>query len=338
MSDSYKIPHVNILDKELSEGKLRSVYFICGEDTHTINETITKIENACNPYIASDFDKEKISAEKGQLLITTLDLASAFPFGSEKKLIILKNFEKLNDKKHLKEYLDSPPEFTVLVIANYGNIKAFKSEPFATLKKSKYFFEAKKLKGRELSGWLVNEAVKLGYKLTAENAHAIIDFVGDEKSMLSMHLQKYINYIKDEKEITLDAIQNLSSRTKEYTIFDLQNELAKGNKAKALDISFNIIDGGSEIVYIIVMLTKYFSTILQSLEHTKNRISDAEAAKLSDASYYYYINCKKAKYFLNEVKLANALRALLKADLTKKTSAVEDKALAANLIAEIFQK
>jgi DNA polymerase III delta subunit len=84
MSDKYKIPHVSNLDKELDEGKLRNVYFICGEDTHTINETLIKIENACNPYVASDFDKEKISAEKGQLLISTLDLASAFPFGSER--------------------------------------------------------------------------------------------------------------------------------------------------------------------------------------------------------------------------------------------------------------
>ncbi len=337
MKDSYKIPSVTILDKELKEGKFRNVYFICGEDTHAISAMLKKIEKAFEPFIASDFDKEKISVEKGQSLGPILDMAATFPFGSEKKLIIVKNFEKLNDRKLLKEYLISPAEFTLLVIANFGKIKGFQQEPFAALKNSKYFFEAGKLNARELSAWLVNEAESLGAKLSLENAHSIIDFVGDEKSLLSMHLHKYITYLKDEKEISIEAIKNLSSRTKEYSIFDLQNELSKGNKAGALDISFKLIDGGSEIIYIIVMLTKYFSTILQSLEHTKNKISDAEAAKLSDASFYYYINCKKAKYFLNEAKLFNALRALLKADLTKKTSAVEDKTIAANLIAEIFQ-
>ena len=176
MADKVKIPHVNSLDKELSEGKLRNLYFICGEDSHSINETLDKIEKVCDPLITSDFDKEKISGEKGQSLSEILDLAAAFPFGSEKKLIILKGFESLNDKKLLKEYIENQPNFTVLAISNYGTIKSFKSEPFSALIKSSFFFEARKLMGRELSGWLVKEAEKLGYELKPENAHAIIDF------------------------------------------------------------------------------------------------------------------------------------------------------------------
>ena len=133
------------------------------------------------------------------------------------------------------------------------------------------------------------------------------------------------------------TIQNLSSKSKEYTIFDLQNELGKGNKAGALEIIYSLLNGGMELVYINIMLTKYFSTILQSIEHTKNKISDWEAAKLSDASYGYYMNCKKTRYFMNESRLINALRALLKADLTLKTSAADKKTIAANLIVEVFQ-
>jgi DNA polymerase III delta subunit len=156
--------------------------------------------------------------------------------------------------------------------------------------------------------------------------------------MLSMHLQKYISFIKDEKEITLDAIQNLSSHTKEYSIFDLQNELAKGSKAASLDIIMKLIDAGMDMVYINIMLTKYFSTILQSIEHTRNKLSDWDAVKLMDVSYGYYMNCKKTKYFMNETKLFNSLNALLKADLAKKSSAANEKTIASNLIAEIFQK
>jgi len=194
MSYSKNIPPITVLDKELKEGNFRSVYFLCGEDFHSISATLINIETSIDPLITSDFDKEKISAEKGQSLGPILDLATTFPFGSERKLIILKNFEKLNDKKLLKGYLSSPPEFTVFVIANFGKISAFKQEPFATLNNSDYFFEARKLMGRELSFWLVQEASSLGFKLTSENAHSIIDYVGDEKSLLSMHLQKNNHY------------------------------------------------------------------------------------------------------------------------------------------------
>jgi DNA polymerase III delta subunit len=64
--------------------------------------------------LLSEFDKETIYSED-RSINDILSLASSFPFGSEKKLIIVKEAEKIKDKKPLKDYAASPAEFTVLL-------------------------------------------------------------------------------------------------------------------------------------------------------------------------------------------------------------------------------
>ena len=112
------------------------------------------IEKAVQPFIASDFDKETVYAEN-QSYASIIGLASTFPFGSEKKLIIVKQAEKLKEKKEKTEkkeivnYFQSPTDFTVLVFIHDGTITNPASDPYKTLASEGYLFEAKELKGKK---------------------------------------------------------------------------------------------------------------------------------------------------------------------------------------------
>ena len=72
-------------------------------------------------------------------------------------------------------------------------------------------------------------------------------------------------------------------------------------------------------------------------ELLKSNINDNEAAKMIEVSWYYYVNCKKAKFFMSDERLLNATRALLNADLAVKTSAADSKTILVLLISEIMQ-
>ena len=76
---------------ELKNEKLKQIYFLFGEDHFTINNAIKNISKLVEPLLTSDFDYETISAEKKASLSDLLDLAYTFPFGSDKKLLIVKN-------------------------------------------------------------------------------------------------------------------------------------------------------------------------------------------------------------------------------------------------------
>jgi len=116
--------------KYLSEGKYLPIYFFCGEDNYSLDLAVKTVEKSLAPQILSDFDKEVINAEKNQNLSQILDLAFSFPLGGGKKLIILKNFDKISDKKVLKAYIENPPDFTILLITQPGKITDISKEPY----------------------------------------------------------------------------------------------------------------------------------------------------------------------------------------------------------------
>ena len=331
------LPSIHEITKSLTKEKLLPLYFICGEDQFSIGTAVELIQKAVDPLIESDFDREVINAEKNQNISQVLDLAYSFPFGGGKKLIILKNFEKLNDKKELSSYIQNPPEFTVLVITNYGKINDASREPFSILIERKYLFEARNETGDELVAWLLRQSKKLKLNISEDNARALIEIVGEEKSLLEMQLQKMFDYAGENKEISFEDIQKLSSHTKKFSIFNLQDALGKGDKSKSLEIAFNLLDSGVEIIVILNLISKFILTLAQITEMVRSNINDNEAARMMGVSWYYYINCKKAGFFMKDERLLNASRALLEADLSVKTSSSDPKTILIMLISGMMK-
>ena len=332
------ISSVYSLVSELKTAELKPVYFLFGDDYYTINGAIKAISNSTEPLLSSDFDREIVSAEKKSSLADILDLAYTFPFGSDKKLLIVKNFENISNKKLLLDYVNSPNETTVLVLANYGKISNLTSEPYKTLENKKQIFEARELKGGELENWVRKRCKQLGFEINTESVKTFVEIVGEDKSLLEMQLQKFKSFLGDSKEISVDDIKRLSSATKEYSIFDLLNVIGKGNAGNSIKIINNLLDCGKDMVFILSMLTKFFTVIAQSIELEQRKLSDNDASKAIGVSRYYYINCKNAKYFKNENRLLRAANALYKTDLTLKTTNVDEKTLATIMITDFFSE
>jgi len=331
-----ELPSITEIAKFLSKESLLPIYFLCGEDQYTIDLAAETLEKAVMPYLLSDFDKEILTADKNLNLIQVLDLAYSFPFGGGKKLIILKNFEKIGDKKELSSYVDSPPEFTVLIIIQSGKVLDISKEPYSKLLEKKELFEARIATGEELVDWVVKKTKKLGINFSQDNAKALIEIVGEDKSLLEMQFQKIIDYMKGKNEISYEDIKKISSPTKEFSIFDLQDSLGKGDRSRAVEVAYNLLDAGVEIVFIINMLAKFILTVAQITDLVRSRVNDNEAVKLVGVSWGYYFNCKKAKYLMSDERLLNASRALLNADLAIKTTATDQRTVLLMLVCEIL--
>jgi len=327
---------LSLITKFLTKETLLPIYFLCGEDSYSIEQAVEGIEKVVSPLLGSDFDREIFSAEKSIELTQILDQALSFPFGGDKKFIVLKNFEKLNDKKSLSGYVKSPAAFTVLVLIQNGTVSDGTKEPYNLLIDRKYLFEAKPVSGNELTNWFVQIAKKKNLDLPVDHAKAVIEVVGENKALLEMQLQKFLDYSQSGKILTIEELIKLSSPTKEYTIFDFLGVLGSGDKAKSLEIGYNLIDSGVEMVFIVNMVAKFIMTVAQVLDLSRQRIGENEGARLAGVSYYYYLNCKKATFFMTDDRLHNASKALLNADLAIKTTGADKKTVLQILIAEIL--
>ena len=329
------IPSVLELTKKINKNNLLPVYYFFGEDSFSLEAGLKAVEKAVQPLITSDFDKEVFYGEN-KTLSEVLDFALAFPFGSEKKFIIFKEFEKVKDKKNLSSYLKSPPDFTVLVLIHNGTISGFKSEPFPVLIEKNYIFSAKELKGQYLLNWVIDFCESSGKILNQENAQLLVDIVGDNRNLIESQLEKIFTFLGDRKEIRIDDIQALSTALKEFNIFDLQNAVGNKNKAEAIKLAYHLLDQSAEPTFIIYMLTRYFTGLSRVKELKEQKLSDFAAAGIVGTHPFYYKDYLKARTIFSDRDLFNASEALLKAELLIKTTSIDNKTVIALLISEIL--
>ena len=331
----FNFPSVSEAVKSIKQRNILPVYFFFGEDSFSIDTSVSALNEAMKPFITSDFDKETFYGDEKPLL-DIIDFASAFPFGSEKKFIIYKEFEKVRDKKNLLPYVESPSDFTVLLIVHNGSIQNPDTVLYRTLLDNDFIYEAKELKGKNLINWLIDYCEANKKALRTENAQMLVDIAGENRSMLEAQLDKIFTFIGDKPEINLDDIKALSSSLKEYSIFDLQNAIAKKDKARAMKLAFNLLEKGQETTFIIHMLTRYFTGLARVNEMTEKKMNDYAAARIVGTHPYYYKDYKLARRAYSDKDLFQASRALLKADMAVKTTSADSKSIVSILISEMF--
>lgn len=330
MSKKSEIESIYNIQKYLKDDAIFPIYFLFGEDSFTINSAVKLIENKIAPLVKSDFDRESIALSKESSISQFIDLAYSFPFGDGKKLITIKNFENLNDKKSFAKYVNDISEFTYLIITQYSKSAPLNQEPYKSLNAKNYLFEARDLKGIELSEWMYKKAKQEKINLTRDAGQLLLEMVGENKAILEMQLRKISIYTEPDEKITPDIIKNLAEITKEYSIFDLQNALGNGNKARAIEYAFNLIDSGIEMKQIIPMLTKFITNLTLILGINNKE----EGIKAVGNSYYFLLN---HTFLRNENRLANAAKALLEADIRLKTTAIDSKTNISILITQILK-
>lgn len=332
-----KINIPTILDavKEIKKGRIKTLYYFSGDDTFGIDSTFKLLDQKVTPSLSSEFDKEILYSE-GKTMIDILNIASSFPFGSEKKFVVVKESEKIKDKKPLLSYSVSPPDFTILVFLHYGKIPNPETQLYTSLLNSGFLYEAKELKGKNLADWVINHAESKGKNLSDENAQLLIDIAGENRNMLETQLEKILTFLGDEKEINHKVITEIASSLKEFSIFDLQNAIAKREKQKSLKIALKLIDSGVEPTFIIYMLTKFFSGLSRINEIREQKLNIYAAARLVGTHHFFYDNYLNARNIYSDKDLFNAAKALFKADLLTKTTSSDPKNVIAILITELL--
>ncbi len=330
-----KAPSILNVSKDIKSGRILPVYYLFGEDTFSLDKTIKELEKAIEPFLSSDFDKEVIYADDKNLT-DILSIASSFPFGSEKKFILVKEFEKVSNKKSLTGYINSPADFTHLVLVHNGAITGLASEPYKSLLANNYLYEAVELKGNHLVDWIVQYSRENGKYMPQEVASIFADMIGENRSLIETQLEKVFIFLGDKQEIDIESIEALSAKFKEYNIFDLQDALAAKNRSSSFKIAFNLLEKGAEPVFIIHMLTRFFTGILRLNELKTSNMPDMQAARIVGTHPFYLKKFYAARNLYSDKQLINISRALLNADISVKTTSADNRNIITILLTEIL--
>lgn len=221
---------------QIEKKQFAPVYLLHGTEPFYIDLIADFIEEFAIDKDQQDFNQVILYGKDSdpEEIITN---AKEFPFGSDKRVVILKEAKEIKNIEKLISYFESPSTSTILVICyKYADAKAAFVK---AAEKKGVVFKSTKIPDYKLSEWVQNRAAHYHFKINSEAAYIITEHIGNDLSRIDNEFKKLQIFIAKGSEITPSVIENHIGISKEYNIFELQKALADRNKERVYKITLN---------------------------------------------------------------------------------------------------
>ena len=313
------------------KGQFAPMYFFCGDETFLIDEVVDAlIRYAVDPSMKEfNFDLLHGNEIDGKKIVS---LASSYPMMAERRVLIIKEFDKVKDKDALEAYAEQPSATTTLVMIS--NSADMRKKPYSLFKKLGIIHESPTLRDYETTAWIESRVKKLKRTMEPTAVHLLFSYVGSSMRELSNELEKVLLTIPENAVITAKDVERVVGVSREFTPFELSNKIAEKNSAKAMEIADRLIGSGESPVGLIAVLTLHFVKLWKIQDAVRQRKGEKELLQFT------YFNSFALKESLDQVKnfrpseIENVFVLLAEADLAAKSSG-DPKLIMTRLISEI---
>jgi DNA polymerase-3 subunit delta len=314
------------LHSAVAKKKFEPMYFFHGAEDFLIDEGVRLIvDHALDPSMRS-FNLDVLYGGKTDAREVVAH-ASAFPMMSDRRIVVVREFEKLvvseSSKEILSAYIQRPLESTVFVmVALQADLRR---KPFTDLRKRAATIECKPLWDNQVHGWIADRIRQMGKTANPEACRLLQAYAGNSLRVLQSELEKLFTYVSDRKTITPEDIAAVVGASKGYTVFDLQNAIGAKDMRTATRILERMLQGGQSPQMIIVMLTRFFTQLWKLHELRRRKAPESEIAGQLGVNPYYVKEYLSFQQRFTESEVELAFRALLEADTVLKTTSRDAK-------------
>lgn len=246
----------------------------------------------------------------------------SLPFLTERKLVVL--YEPGKQKafaENIDDVLKEVADTTDLIILEPKLDRRLSY--YKTLKKATDFREFNEQDANGLAGWAAGYAKGQGGNLSPADARFLIDRVGPNQQLLSAELDKLLTY---DPNITKAAIELLTERTPQSTVFELLDAALSGDAQRAIRLYHEQRALKVEPQAIVAMLAWQLH-VLALIKNAGSRTADdiAREAKLNP---YVVRKTQGLSRNLTAGRVRQMVAGLLDLDVKSKTVAMDvDEAL-----------
>ncbi|MBQ8430807.1 MAG: DNA polymerase III subunit delta [Clostridia bacterium] len=236
------------------KNKVEKVYIIQGNDDFLVQQAITILKEALVEGF-EDFNFIKIDASELKEN-DYKNLLNTLPFGSNYKLVIIKNLNQ-NAVKAIEKF--AKEEFCGIVVAV--------EQP--DLKISGELINCDHLDNTDLKKWLNNYFVKNNLKVENNVFDYIIDISSSDLAYISKELEKVAGYCGSEQVVTTDIIKLLFTKNESYFVYNLTNAIDKKDKESAFKI-LNSLQEDVSVGEIWTFMGPHFRKMFYCATNSKN--------------------------------------------------------------------
>lgn len=311
-----------------------SVIFVFGEEDFLKDRVLATLYKMNGASEGLDFGIYYADEIKPREAVEQLDL---MPFIAPKKIVVLKNIDiyKSEELKILASYTQNPAETSLLIMT--ATKPDMRLASYKTISANALGIECPSPRNtNDLSTWVKaeiknrqmhfdNEALALFTQIVEFNYHTV------ENELEKLYLTTA------GKAVTRDTVLDCVGQSKAKNIFDLQNALGQKDMKKALTALNSMLDNQESVIYIIVMLTRYFTVIWKISALLEKKVGESEivAKYLPEIPPFFrkdYLAAGK-KYPLKQIR--KVFGALLKIDSDLKSIQLQEDIAAQMLVMEI---
>lgn len=308
------------------------IYFFCGEETFLIDEVVDAlIEHAIDPSMKEfNFDLVHGNEIDGKKIVS---LASSYPMMAERRVVIIKDFDRVNGKDVLEAYAEQPSSSTVLVLIS--NSPDLRKKPYSTFKKLAIIHESRSFYDNETIPWIEARVKQVHRTIEPAAIQMLHSYVGNNLRELSNEIEKIIIAIGEQQKISIADVERVVGVSREYTTFQLCDKIGEKNMARSLEIADRMLNSGESAVGIIAAMTNHFVRLWKLQDAVRQRKGEQEMLQ------YVYFNNFALRSSLAQVRnyrpeeIENAFLILAEADLAAKSSG-DAKRILTKTITEII--
>ena len=279
------------------------MYYLYGDETFLIDMIQEEIENLV-PDEQKDFNFDLIYGGESTS-DKVLAMAKSFPMMAEKRVVIVKDFLRLNEQadsaiEDFKNYfLHSNPQTVLCLIDKKkpdGRTETGKilSKAGKDRKAQVGLYHFPKVEDQLLPNWVIDWTKHShGKDINPRAAQILSQLVGQDLKLLSTEIEKLCTFVDSGREIKLSDVKKITESYREYNVIELKEAVIKRDTESALKISEQMLlksnNNAGEIIKTVGFFNKVFSDIwkitrLIEKGYSKNQIK----SELGNPRAFFY--------------------------------------------------
>lgn len=253
----------------VADGNLSKCYLFEGVEEFTKYAALERVKAIVE---AKDFPEMNMSVMKNPSADAIIAACETLPFGSDQRLVIVKECSMLSGEKtrdydesdsaeQLKEYIPQMPDSTCLVFFARGKADSRK-KLYNVLKKSAEIVTFDTLSDAELEKWTVRRFQRNGRMIDREACTRLFFTCGKELNTLANEIDKLCAYTEGKEAVQQEDIAAMCAETLECKVFDLSEVLFSGQGKRAFQILDVLYRDGEQSLMLLSLIGRYCRQLL----------------------------------------------------------------------------
>lgn len=305
--------------EQLNKGTLASVYLIFGEEKYLHDDLIERIINISLNTGLKEFNFDVFYANETPV-DKIINAARSYPMMAERRVILVKDIQHIKsaELKYLANYIEHPSKSSSLILTMTEKSKS--SKLFNMILEHGVAVECRQLYDNEIPGWVENYLKSKRLDIDRQAILLLQAHVGNSLLNMVNELEKIEINIYPSTKITLADVQNVTSISKQFNIFELCNAVGEKNFAKAITILNKLLEQGEPPTGVIIQLIRHIVNLLKVKESIhQGKKTTHDLMKITGLNYYFVNDfMNQAKNFTSD-RLRDTFNHLAEADLHLKT-------------------